>query len=229
MLGNIMDFVAWAIIINVFASVYVLLVSRVMPHFLFTPDHKKMKITDRGLKKYTFPEGRGVLYEPDMKYRRYINKYLLFEYKGKKYIKCRISDEVDSMRYEVALFDNKNRLIKVMEMAENIANRGETKSTLIPKNTSYASIVLKKVNEDPSFDSFKHFSIKKTAIFSAITVAMTVVYGLLIRRLITFIDTLNGGNFAMSVELNVISSLIVGVLAALLCISICKKRILGKE
>lgn len=229
MLVNVMDFVAWAIIINVFASVYVFIVSRFMPHFLFDPDCKKMKMVDRGLKKYIFPEGRGVLYEPDMKYRRYINKYLLFEYKGKKYIKCRIADDVDSLRYEVALFDNKNRLIKIVDVAENIVNRCETKSTPIPQNTSYASIVLKKVNETQGFDTLKSFSIKKISIFSLITVAMTVAYGLLIRRLILFVDSSFGGNFAMNIGVNVISSLMIGVLVAFLCISICKKRIFGKE
>ena len=229
MLDNIMDFIAWAIIINVFASIYVFLVARLLPHFLFTSERKKIPLSDRGLKKYVFPDGRGVVYEPAVKYRGFLKKYLLFEYKGKKYIKCHLSDDVDSLRYEAALYDNQDRLIKVIEIAENITKRCETKSTPIPKEASYACVVLKKVNETEVFDSLKRFSIKKIAIFAAITTAMTVIYGALIRKLLLFIIAYSGGDVSISARFNVVSSIIVGVILVLLCIVIYKKRIFGKE
>ena len=228
MIDSIMGFIAWAIIINVLASIYVFAVSRFLPHFLFVPRYKSTKITDRGLKKYVFPDGRGVLYEPDIKYRGFIKKYLLFEYKGNKYIKCHLSDRVDSLRYEVALYNNKHRLIKVMEVSENIFKSGETKNTLLPKNTSYASVVINKVNESLSFDTLKSISILRIAVFSVITAAMTVVYGALTRGLIMFVNGFFGGDLAIGIGVNIASSLIVSVMVIALSINICKKRIFGK-
>ena len=215
MLDNIMDLIAWAIIINAFAGISVFTVSRLLPSFLFSPTYRTPEITDRGIKKFTFPEGRGVLYEPDIKYRRFLKKYLLFEYKGKKYIKCRLSESVISLRYEVAVYDNKSRLIKIIEVAENVPSKCETKNVELPSNASYVSVILKLVNETHAFDTLRSFSMKKIALFSAITTALTVIYGLMVRALLFSIDKLVEGSFSMSIGLNVIFSLIVSAIVIL--------------
>ena len=231
MFDTIMDFVAWAIILNVFASIYVFAVSKLMPHFLFDHDYKKHTIRDRGLKKYTFPEGRSVVYEPDIRYRSFLKKYILFEFNEKKYIKCKLSEDVDSIRYEVALYDNKDRLIKVMEIAENISGNSETKNIELPADTSYASVVLKRVNEGYTFDTLRKISAKRIAIFSAVTAALSVAYGLLVRALLLYIGVVADADpeFTIGLGFNVTSSLIVGVIVILLCVFICRKRIFGDK
>lgn len=225
----IMDLVAWAIIINAFASIYVFAVSKLLPSFLFAASYKKHGITDRGLKKYTFPNGRGILYEPDIKYRDFLKRYIIFEYNGKKYIKCKLSEKVVSLRYEVAVYNNKDRLIKVIELSENVPNKCETKNVELPKDTSYVSVILKRVNEAYRFDTLRCFSAKRVAIFSAITAAMTVIYGIMIRKLILYVDALLNSDLTISLASNVISSLVVSVIVIILCINICRKRIFGKE
>ena len=52
---------------------------------------------DRGLKKYVYPSGRAIAYEPRAAYRKYVPQYLLLVEDGYKYIKCHVDDTVRKM------------------------------------------------------------------------------------------------------------------------------------
>ena len=69
-------------------SVYVFLVSRVLPDLLLKPLYDDSKDGDRGLRRYTFEGGRAILYEPSALYRKYLNQYILSANGNEKYIKC---------------------------------------------------------------------------------------------------------------------------------------------
>ena len=217
------------IILIVGAGLYVFVVSKLLPHFLLAKSYKKHETADRGIAKYNFPNGRSVVYEPEIKYRRFLKKYVLFAYNDKKYIKCKLANDVDSIRYEVAVYNNKNKLVKVIEAAENISKKGETKNVELPADASYASVVLKRVNEEESFDTLRRMSSLNIGIFAAITSALTVAYGLFVRGLILKLAELAELSISVGLSFNVVSSLVVGFSVALLCVLISKKRILGER
>ena len=230
---NILDIIMYCIsaviILIVGAGLYVFVISKLLPHFLLVPSYKKHETADRGIAKYNFPNGRSVVYEPEIKYRRFLKKYVLFAYNDKKYIKCKLANDVDSIRYEVAVYNNKNKLVKVIEAAENISKKGETKNVELPADASYASVVLKRVNEEESFDTLRRMSSLNIGIFAAITSALTVAYGLFVRGLILKLAELAELSISVGLSFNVVSSLVVGFSVALLCVLISKKRILGER
>lgn len=228
-LNIIIFYFSMALILAVGACIYVLVVSKLLPHFFLAPSYKKHVTADRGIAKYSFPNGRSVVYEPEMKYRRFIKKYVLFAYNDRKYIKCKLADDVDSLRYEVAVYNNKNKLIKVLDVAENISKKGETKNTDLPANASYASVVLKCVNEEERFDTLRRFSPMNIGIFAAITSALTLAYGLFVRGVILEIADLAELSISIGIGFNVVSSLLVSAVVVALSVFICKKRILGEK
>lgn len=102
--------------------------------------------SDRGLQKYTYPDGRGVSYEPHPSIRKYIQRYILFTSNGYKFFKCRLDTEVKHTDFSVIMFNNKNRVIDVLDVkvTNNLGN--ESKMLQLHKDTSYVSVVLDSVN-----------------------------------------------------------------------------------
>ena len=213
----------------VFCMIYVFCISKPLPHFLLSPSYRKHTPTDEGIGKYKFPEGRGVVYLPDVKYRDYLKKYAVFVYGSRKYIKCKLADDVASVRYEVAAYDRKNKLIKIFELLENVETIGETKSVQLPDNTAYASVVLRSVNEEKSFSTLRYTSISQISIFSILTFVMTVICGLLARAAILSISELFALRVNIGLGTSIISSSIIGALVVLFCLTIRKNKFLVKN
>ncbi len=213
-----------------FGMIYVFAITKPMPYFLLSPSYKK-PITghNKVIGKYKFPEGKGIVFEPCDEYKGYLEKYMLFVYKKRKYIKCRLSGDVVSLRYEVAVYNEKDKLIKVFELGENVIEKKETQSILLPDNTAYVSVVLRSVNEKENFSTLRSTSIVKICIFSVLTVAMTVACGLLTRTAILSVSALFDSQLYIGLGANLISSSIVGALVAFLCLVIHKKQVFGEK
>ena len=211
------------------AVIYVFVVAKQLPFFLLTPSYKKHTPVDRGIHKYKFPEGRGVVCQPDEKYKDYLKKYIIFVYKNRKYIKCKLSDEVVSIRYQVAVYNNTNKLIKILDLAENINVKGETDTVRLPDEAAYASVVLKTVNEKESFPSLRKVSFVKLSVFAVLTIALTIACGLLARTTVLSIFTLLNLEWHIGLGINLAISSIVGALTVLLFLIIRKKEIFGEK
>lgn len=125
---------------------YMISISTILPKCTLWTRYTLKKSNDRGVKKYIYPNGRGVAYEPHPKMRKYINRYLLFTDNGYKYIKCKLDKNVNSLNYSVVMFNNQNKIIDVIDVNEKIISGSETKEILIHQDTSYASLVLNSVN-----------------------------------------------------------------------------------
>ncbi len=212
-----------------FCAIYVFVMTKPLTYFLLSPSYKKHLPTDTGIGKYKFPEGRGIVYEPDTKYRKYLKKYSIFTYGDRKYIKCQLSENVVSIRYEVAVYNSADKLIKILDLAENIEIKGETKAIQLPNDASYVCLVLKTINEKEYFSTLQYTSLVKICTFSVLTIAMTVACGLLMRTAILSIATLLDFNWYISLVVNIAESSIIGVLVVLLYLAIRKKQIFGEE
>lgn len=226
---QIISIVSSALIVIAASVLYVFLITNVLPYFLLSPRYSKQETKDRGIKKCVFPEGRGVVYEPAVKYRRYIKKYLLFEYKGNKFIKCKLADGVRSIKYDVAVYDVRNRIIKYLELAELVLRTSDTKNVMLPKDASYAMVIVRNANghELANTEKIKDLSALSRGIFAAATTVLTVAIGLSWRVYIVELMTVLGVDFEISPLLTLIASLTVGVILAALGIFIhSPKRVL---
>lgn len=139
---------ALAIAVLAVISVYVFLVSRVLPDLLLKPLYDDASEGDRGLRRYTFEGGRAILYEPSAPYRKYLNQYILSANGNEKYIKCKFADRVNAVRYEVIAFDSNDRLIDTVCIEEHILKEKENISSaaMLPRQTAYVKVLLRSVN-----------------------------------------------------------------------------------
>ena len=126
---------------------YFILMASVLPKILKV--HSAIReSSDRGLKKYIYPEGRGIVYEPHPVIRKYINRYALFTKDGYKLLKCKLDISVERLSYSVVMFDRRNRVIDVISVSEKYISNEETKSVTLHPRTSYIALVLESVNDE---------------------------------------------------------------------------------
>ena len=106
------------------------------------------KTSDRGLKKYVYPSGRGIAYEPHPSIRKYVPRYLLFTEDGYKYVRCQVDDSVQTMAYSVVMFDRRNRAFDVIDVTEERISGARTTPVMLHPDTSYIALILDTVNDD---------------------------------------------------------------------------------
>ena len=126
---------------------YFVLMVTVLPKLLKIESSVRTS-SDRGLKKYIYPEGRGIVYEPHPSIRKYVNRYLLYTKDGYKYLKCKVDVSVDRLSYSVVMFDRHNRVLDVIEVSEKNISSEETQSIILHGDTSYIAFILDSVNEE---------------------------------------------------------------------------------
>ena len=141
-------FIILALLLAIVLTVlYVYLVASVYPWLTMHLTWRKRKpFTDRGLLRVKFPTGRGVVYEPDPRVRRYVSKYALFTSEGKKYIRLRVDQRINYIRYDVVAFDRRGRLLDVLEVSERLASAGSPRAVRLPTATAYASVIPRKID-----------------------------------------------------------------------------------
>jgi hypothetical protein len=178
-------FIILALLLAVVLTViYVYLVASVYPWLtLHLTWRKRYPYTDRGLLRVRFPEGRGVVYEPDPRVRRYVSKYALFTSEGKKYIRLRVDKRINYLRYDVVTFDRRGRLLDVLEVSERLSSAGSPRAVRLPAATAYASVLPRQVDgEYTGKDLAVVYSPIGIAVFTALTVLTTVFIAFLIRN-----------------------------------------------
>lgn len=178
------------------------------------------KTSDRGLKKYVYPNGRGIAYEPHPSIRKYIPHYLLFTEDGYKYVRCQLDDSVEHLDYSVVMFDHRNRVVDVIDVSESKISSNESKPVMLHGDTSYIALVLDTVNDT----KIKHETIMRChlwqlATYSAVMALLCFAQMVLMTVALRYFDArwihsgiadgLTNGSFA-------IPAVIIGMLAGLL-------------
>ena len=142
----VISYIAKAIVLFTSMALYVYLFSSIIPKFIMQLRCKKENTCDRGIKKFIYPNGRCILYETELKIRGYVSSYVLYTENGYKYLKCRTAQKINRLRYDVYAFDNKNKLIDIVEVNEVIGYNEYSNAVLLPPETSYARFVLRKAD-----------------------------------------------------------------------------------
>ncbi len=188
MVDLIFEYCAVIMLFIAVVSLYFSLVSRIFPKLWLTPSPED-SISDRGVKKCVFPNGRSVAYEPKLSIRKYIKQYALFSLDGVKYIKCDINEKIRSMSYELMIYDRKNKVVERLEISENIANIGYSSEVMLPSETSFVRLRLLEVN-GVSFRKTERevYAGKKVLRFLISVFLLTFVLGLFVNYLVVNIS-----------------------------------------
>lgn len=157
----VISYIAKALVLITSMILYVYLFSAIIPRFIMRLSCKKENTRDRGLKKFIYPNGRSVLYEPELSVRKYVSNYALYTEDGYKYIKCKTAPQVKYLKYDVYAFDNQNKLVDIINVKERLSESGYTSAVALPPETSYVRFVLRKADAE-------YFSNQEIAVYSPI-------------------------------------------------------------
>ena len=97
MLDLIMSYLAKGLILIAGLYMYVYWMAYILPHALLRQERKLP--TDRGLKKYSYTDGRAIVYQPTSAVQPYISQYILSSNQGEKYIHLKASQTRNLCRF----------------------------------------------------------------------------------------------------------------------------------
>lgn len=175
---------AFQIILFIAAPVfYVTLLALLTPRLLKPAKQETVKIGDRGIKRYSLPNGRAIVYAPDMKNKKYIKQYLVFCENEEKYIRCKLAGPFLAIRYEVSAFDAEDKLITTVEVENRTVGRLYTHDVMLPAETAYVSLRVCEVNGDSVAvgDIPTPPSAARMSAFFALTLGLTVAVAFTLR------------------------------------------------
>ncbi len=125
---------------------YIFLVCYIYPWFTMKLVWRGERYAPRGRRRVVFDGGRGVVYSPDVKIRKYIPQYAIYLIDGSKYVRCKLNPHIEHMRYDVISLDINNKLLDVVSVNEKISSRGNTQPVKLPTDTAYACVVPRRVD-----------------------------------------------------------------------------------
>lgn len=147
-------------------TAYALLISEVLPKHLLKLNFNVSKYLGRGLERFTYPDGRAVTYEPHPSVRKYVGKYALFTLDGYKYLQLRVDSGVNSYTAKVIMYDNKNAIIDMLTVTENLASATDSSPIRLHHRTSYVAIVLESVNKvDLKPESYLNMKVRDVVVY----------------------------------------------------------------
>ena len=216
---DILDLILPFITVPIVMGVYVYLVSSVYPwlcmHILRFYPRGALPRGDRGVRRVRFPEGRGIVCEPHPSVRRYVPRYALFTRDGQKYIRLSVHEKTAYIRCDVVLFNNRGRLIEVLEISERLTSEGTTRPVRLPDRTAYACVIPRQVDgEYTGREVAVGYSLPGALTMAALTVVTTVVVGAFLHGELTYLMTEMTGKDPASLVGTLLVSALLGILCA---------------
>lgn len=168
------------------SGLYMFLIMKGIPKFTLKHKSAGVRTRDRGIKKYTFEDGRAVVYEPDFAYRKYVHQYMLISKNKHKFIKCRVNESLRHIKYDVVAYNNKNKVIDVIGVEERMNDCKYTDSVLLPADTSYVSFILRKVDDMFLSTEVKvKYTRRSIILCSVLVILLTVWQGIIVNYCFT--------------------------------------------
>ena len=144
---------------------------------VFLQNKFKIKVLgDRGIRKYKSGDvSKGILYEPEADTKKYIKQYALSYDGEEKLLKCMLAGDIDYIEYDVATFNKNGKRINVLNVKDVVERGGVTRSVILPKETSYVTLLVSKVDDVELGRPLKLYISKARMIaYSLLTVILSV-------------------------------------------------------
>ena len=212
---QVMAIAASVIILIVSLVVYVAVIASLLPRTLMRLRRTRRVLRDRGIRRYVSDGVRGAVYEPDLRARKYLRQYTVYCHDERKYVRCRIDPRIADIRYDVLVFDNRDRMIDVIGVREHIQKKGYTRTVILPPETSYVSVVLRHADgmyEDRG--AVVAYPLWAMGTFAALTVALTVAESLVIHSCLGELMGLLPSLGAVDTPFDAVPALLVGAVLA---------------
>lgn len=201
MIEIIMSAAGYAMIALFSIAIYFGIVSKVLPQICVRWKKPSGRLGDRGIRKYRFPEGRGIVYEPELRIRKYIKQYTLLSYDGNKFIKCMLEPKVRLIKYDVIVYGPADELLDVISVTERVTVEGYSKAVQLPEDTSYVNVVLRAADDMyRNTEVVIKYSGVSVALLAGFVAVMTVVETYAIRILVNKIIGLFSSGWSVYVN-----------------------------
>ena len=143
----------WWFLLILICAVSVFTATYVFPVLFLKTRHIIQAPTDRGIKKTLEKNGQSMVFEPALKWRKFIKQYVLAERFGKKELICKLDKDISYICYEIVLFNNQNKVFDVLKVKDLVEKSGYTKVVELPEQTSFVSVVVEEVDNATFPDS----------------------------------------------------------------------------
>ncbi len=205
--------VVWSILLVLTIIISVAFASVVLPRMFLKTRYTMTRSGDRGIKKIIEKNGQSILFEPVLKWRKYIPQYVLAERNGVKQLKCKVASDLNYISYDIVLFNNRDEVFDVLTVKERID--GEfTKTVDLPEQTSYVAISINEADATdfsaPMTAKVKNGKLIKFLLCSAVCVFLEIMC------IKVCLANIFGGVFKESFVLDIESAVITMAIAAVL-------------
>lgn len=113
-----------------------------MPKIIAALRYTDAAPNSRGRKIVKEISGESILYDTVSDISQVIPQYILSERGGQKRLVCRLNETVRTVDYDVALFNKKGEIFKVLNVREEVGRVGYAHEVALPAETEYVSIYL---------------------------------------------------------------------------------------
>ena len=132
--------VVWAFILLIVIVATVFIATYVLPRIYLKLRYTVDKSNDRCIKRVYEKHGQCMVFEPEEKWRKYVNQYILAERKGKKELVCKVDAELSYIEFDIAIFNANGKVTQVIKAKDYVNNGGITQPVELPEETSYVTI-----------------------------------------------------------------------------------------
>ena len=176
MIDNIIEVTLIAMLFIAVETLYCFVMNAILPRYALRVRYRIGEFVGRGMKKFTYPEGRAVAYEPNPSIRKYIPKYALFTLDGYKYVRFAIDSGVKSYTAAIVMLDNRDRVIDVIDVSEITGGASSSVPLKLHDRTSYVAVELKSVNDELlPLSPCGQLTLASLCVYAASVVAATLI------------------------------------------------------
>ncbi len=172
------------------------------------------KSCDRGIKKVYEKNGMSMVFEPEIKWRKYVKQYVLAERYGKKELMCKLDHSITFIEFDVVCFNNQNKVFSVLKVKELVDGKGLSSVIELPEETSYISLVVSKI-DGKQYEDHLTAKVKAGRLFKFLTLCSLVLF-VEIFFVKVCLANVYGGVFKESFVLNGPSTLVTLAIAGVL-------------
>jgi hypothetical protein len=132
--------IVWVFILVALIALTIFIATYALPSIYLRLRYTVDKTNDRCIKRVYEKHGQSMVFEPEEKWRNYIEQYVLAERKGKKELMCKVDKSLDYIEFDIVVFNAMNKVSKIIRAKDGVNGSGFTKPIELPEDTSYLSI-----------------------------------------------------------------------------------------
>ena len=139
--------IIWLLIISLLFTLVIFFATYALPSIYLKMRYTVDKSNDRCIKRVYDRYGQCLVFEPEEKWRDYIEQYVLAERKDKKEVICKIDKSLEYIEYDIVVFNSMDKVSEIINTKEKVDGKGYTTPVLLPEDASYISINIIRADE----------------------------------------------------------------------------------